>query len=314
MSALTLRGVVKTYRKNRALDGLSISVPEGAVCGLVGPNGAGKTTTYGVVGGFIQPDAGEVDILGSGPFDPATHSGRLTLLPQDCSLSPYMPVRELLIHLARLQGLSLHDARTDARRVLELVDLSDRAEQRIKELSHGMRRRVATAQAFLGDPALILLDEPTSGLDPSQVVRLRDVFRSQRGKRTLIISSHILSELEATCDHVILVEDGRCVRQGPMSEITGRGALLRVTVGSTPPVDAISDALPGLRIRLAPSTDPSGGELLIESGRGTSTGELNARVLPVLLEAGVVILEVHQGHSLEAALLAGHPAGVAAAP
>ena len=92
------------------------------------------------------------------------------------------------------------------------------------------------------------------------------------------------------------------------------GALLRVTVGSTPPVDAISDALPGLRIRLAPSTDPSGGELLIESGRGTSTGELNARVLPVLLEAGVVILEVHQGHSLEAALLAGHPAGVAAAP
>ena len=303
MSALTLSGVVKSYGTNRALDGLSISVPEGVVCGLVGPNGAGKTTTYGVVGGYIKPDAGEIDILTSGPFDPATHSGRMTLLPQDCTLSPYMPVRELLIHLARLQGLSKHDAQQDAHRVLELVDLTDRAEQRMKQLSHGMRRRVATAQAFLGDPALILLDEPTSGLDPSQVVRLRDLFRSQRGQRTLIISSHILSELEATCDHVILMENGRCIRQGPMSEITGQGALIRVHVGSPPPLETIAAALPDLRIRLSSVDAHGGGELVIQAGIESSTGALNARVLPVLLEAGVIILEVHQGNSLEAAFL-----------
>ena len=304
MSALTLSGVVKSYGDNRALDGLSISVPEGVVCGLIGPNGAGKTTTYGVVGGYIKPDAGTIDILQSGPFDPAVHSGRITLLPQDCTLSPYMPVRELLVHLARLQGLSRDDARQDAKRVLELVDLTDRAEQRIQQLSHGMRRRVATAQAFLGDPALILLDEPTSGLDPSQVIRLRDLFRSQRGQRTLIISSHILAELEATCDHVILMENGRCIRQGAMSEITSQGALIRVHVGSPPPLDLLTAAFPDLRIRLVSSDPQGGGELLVQADTETSTGALNARVLPVLLEAGVIILEVHQGNSLEAAFLA----------
>lgn len=300
MSALTLSGVVKSYGDKRALNELSLSVPEGVVCGLIGPNGAGKTTTFGVIGGYIQPDAGTVDILQSGPFDPAVHSGRMTLLPQDCTLSPYMSVREILVYLARLQGLSRDDARRDARRVLELVDLADRAEERVQQLSHGMRRRVATAQAFLGDPAIILLDEPTSGLDPDQVVRLRDLFRSQRRQRTLIISSHILSELEATCDHVIFMENGRCTHQGPIDEMTGRGVLIRVQVGSHPPLEQLATALPDLRIRLASFDPQGGGELLIQADSQTSTGALNARVLPVLLEAGVVILEVHQGNSLEA--------------
>ena len=298
MSALSLSGVVKAYGSNRALDELSIEVPEGVVCGLVGPNGAGKTTTYGVVGGFIKADAGEINILGAGSFSADRHSGRVTLLPQDCELSPFMPVRSLLIHLARLQGLSRADAQRDADRVLDLVALSDRADQRIRQLSHGMRRRVATAQAFLGDPALILLDEPTSGLDPSQVVRLRDLFRSQRGKRTLVISSHILAELEATCDHVILMERGQCIRQGPMSEVTGRGTLVRITVSGAVPMEALQTALPDLALQL------DGTELEIRAASGTSTGALNARVLPVLLQAGVTILEVHQGTSLEAAFLA----------
>ncbi len=298
MSALSLRGVVKSYGASRALDGLDIAVPQGAICGLVGPNGAGKTTTFGVVGGFIQPDAGEISVLGGGPFSTESHSGRVTLLPQDCELSPTMPVRELLIHFARLQCLSRHDARQDADRVLALVDLSDRAGHRIRQLSHGMRRRVATAQAFLGDPALILLDEPTSGLDPAQVVWLRELFRAQRGRRTLVISSHILAELEATCDHVILMEQGRCIRQGPMSAVTGRGTLVRVTTAGAVPLDALRAALPDLT--LSAESD----ELVIRAPTGISAGALNARVLPVLLGAGVVILEVHQGTSLEAAFLA----------
>ena len=136
-------------------------------------------------------------------------------------------------------------------------------------------------------------------LCPSQVVRLRDLFRSQRGQRTLIISSHILSELEATCDHMILMENGRCIRQGSMSEITGRGTLIRVHVGSPPPLDLLTAALPDLRIRLASFDPQEGGELLIQADTETSTGALNARVLPALLQAGVVILEVHQGNSLE---------------
>lgn len=298
MSALSLKGVVKSYGANRALDSLNIEVPQGAICGLVGPNGAGKTTTFGIVGGFIKPDAGEISVLDDGPFDTRAHNGRVTLLPQDCALSPYVPVRELLIYFAQLQGLSRHDARKEADRVLELVDLSDRASHRIRQLSHGMRRRVATAQTFLGDPALILLDEPTSGLDPAQVVRLRDLFRAQRGKRTLIISSHILAELEATCDHVVLMEKGRCIRQGPMSAVTGRSTLLRVNTAGPVPLAQISAALPGLSIEHASD------ELIIRAADTTDAGALNARVLPVLLAAQVTILEVHQGTSLEAAFLA----------
>ncbi|MEL6343587.1 MAG: ATP-binding cassette domain-containing protein [Myxococcota bacterium] len=296
--ALKLRGVVKRYGANLALDRLSIDVPEGAVCGLVGPNGAGKTTTFGIVGGYIRLDEGEVSILGDGPFDPVRHGGRVTLLPQDCELSPHMPVRELLIHLARLQGQTAAQARQDADRTLALVDLSDRAGQRIRQLSHGMRRRVAVAQAFLGDPALILLDEPTSGLDPSQVVRLRDLFRAQQGKRTLVISSHILSELEAACDHVILMESGRCVRQGAMSEVTARRALVRITVGGQVPMAALQAALPDAQITLR------GDELSILGHRDADAATINRLALPALFAAQVDVFEVRRGQSLEAAFLA----------
>ena len=301
--AILLRGVAKAYGKNRALDSLTLEIPRGVVCGLVGPNGAGKTTTYGVVGGYVRPDAGEVSILGAGPFDPLRHAGRVTLLPQDCELSPHMPVRELLVHLARLQGLSSRDARRDADRVLDLVDLTDRAGHRIRQLSHGMRRRVAVAQAFLGSPELILLDEPTSGLDPAQVVRLRDLFRAQKGQRTLVISSHILAELEATCDHVVLMERGRCIRQGPLSEITAQRALVRVSLAALPPTDAALDALraqlPDLEIRTAPAVQ----ELIFTARGELDAAGINRLALPALLGAGLDVLDVRRGQSLEAAFL-----------
>ena len=289
--------MVKTYGRTRALDDLTLTIPRGVVCGLVGPNGAGKTTMFGVVGGYIRPNSGEISVLGAGPFRPATHAGHVTLLPQDCELSPHMPVRQLPIHLARIQGLSRAEADRDADRVLDLVDLRDRAKNRIKQLSHGMRRRVSVAQAFLGEPQLILLDEPTAGLDPSQVVRLRDLFLAQRGKRTLIISSHILAELEAACDYVVLMESGRNVRSGRMSEVTERRALVRIRIAGDPPMEALAEALPEALLKV------QDGELVITAQSGQTPAEVNRSVLPVLLSAGVDVLEIQQGQSLEAAVL-----------
>ncbi len=299
MSALALRmvGVRKSYGRTQALDDLTMAVPRGSICGLVGPNGAGKTTTYGIVGGAVHPDAGEVDILGMGPFSARRHRGRLTLLPQDCALSPHMSVSSLLIHLARLQGMSRQQARADTARVLALVDLTDRAAQRIQQLSHGMRRRVAVAQAFLGDAELILLDEPTAGLDPAQVVRLRELFLSQRGKKTLIISSHILSELEATCDHVVMLEAGRCTRQGAMRDITARATLVRVQIQGSAPLAALQTALPAAQIR------QDDDQIVIVAPAGVSVAAVNAAVLPVLLAGGVPVLQIQRGTSLEDALL-----------
>ncbi|MCZ7680697.1 MAG: ATP-binding cassette domain-containing protein [Sandaracinaceae bacterium] len=135
--ALRLSRVHKRYGRTVALDGIDLDVPRGALLGLVGPNGAGKTTLFGVVGGMVRADAGAVDVLGEGPFDPERHAGRVTLVPQDCELNPHSSARQLLTFYARLQGAGKRQAERDADRVLELVRLSDRAGSRVRQLSHG---------------------------------------------------------------------------------------------------------------------------------------------------------------------------------
>ncbi len=295
MTALALRGVSKSYRRITALRELSFSVPRGVICGLVGPNGAGKTTTFGVIGGLIQPDAGEVDLLGEGPFRVERHGGRVNLLPQDCALNPHTPVRDLLAYFARLQGMSADRARYETERVLEAVALTDRSSDRIRQLSHGMRRRVAVAQAFLGSPELILLDEPTSGLDPHLVVRMRELFRSVSGRTTLVISSHALGELERVCDHVIFIEEGACVRSGPIDAVTARGAQVRYMLGAPPDPSLITD--------LGFAGRSTGNTLTLTAPDGWTVAQLNARVLPALLAAGASVLEVHRGGSLEQAYM-----------
>ena len=306
-AAMTLRGVRKRYGRTNALDGLELEVPRGSVCGLIGPNGAGKTTTFGIAGGFLSADEGTVDLLGEGPFDPQKHVGRITLLPQDCELNPHVPVRDLLAHFARLQGLSAADAARDAARVLAMVELADRGGSKIRTLSHGMRRRVAIAQAFLGEPELVLLDEPTNGLDPELVVKMRELFRAQRGKRTLVVSSHNLAELEAACDHVIFLEAGRCVKAGSLQEVTRVGAVVRIALAARVPLDAITSALPGARIDWeAPAT-------LVIAAEGHDVGSLNALALPALLGAGARVLEVRSGRSLEEAYLQARAAAAAQA-
>lgn len=292
--ALEIRDLTKQYGRVRAVDGLSLSVPSGVICGLIGPNGAGKTTTFGIVGGYIQPDGGEVSILGSGAFNPDRHAGRLTLLPQDCELNPYTTVVQLLVYYARLQGLDAATSQKEAHRVLELVALADRADFRIKQLSHGMRRRVAVAQALLGDPELVLLDEPVSGLDPELVVRMREIFATQRGERTLVISSHNLAELEAVCDYVVFLDHGRCTGQGTLEQVTQRGPLVRYTLEARVEID-----LDGLE------AEYDGNTLVVRGPAGSTAPDLNAQVLPALMSAGARVVEVRPGRSLEAAYMEG---------
>jgi ABC-type multidrug transport system ATPase subunit len=292
-AALKIRGLRKSYGRTVALDGLDVTVPKGVICGFVGPNGAGKTTTFGVVGGLIRPDAGEVDILGKGPLAPRQNPGLFTMLPQDCELSPHVSLRQLLMHYGRLQGLTLAEAEREVAARLDEVALTDRAEARIKTLSHGMRRRVAIAQALLGSPRLVLLDEPTSGLDPELVLRMRDVFASHRGKRTLVVSSHNLLELEALCDHVIFIHGGRCTRSGSMAEVTEQGLIMRYAVERSVDVAQLEQAQAGLEMAWEGST-------LIVRGSGSWTAPtINAAVVPFLLHLEAGLLEIRRGKSLE---------------
>lgn len=299
--ALELRGVRKRYGKTVALDGLDLRVERGTMLGLVGPNGAGKTTTFSIVSGAIRPDAGEVHVLGEGPFDPRRQAGALGILPQDCALNPHSSARQLLTFFARLQGLSRKDAAKDAERLLEALRLRERASSRVGQLSHGMKRRLAVAQAFVGDPALVLLDEPTGGLDPHLVVDMRALLLSEKRKRTLIVSSHILSDLEQTCDRVAFLEEGRCIREDAVDAMRVQSGRVRLRFAR-----ALDDAERSALRRVL-------GERLEELAEREAVYALRAEepldeVAPALLAeltaAGVPVLEVGVGASLEEAYLA----------
>ena len=225
--AVSSKGLVKTYGRRHALDGFTLDVPEGCVMGLVGPNGAGKTTWMMAVAGLVRTDAGTVGLFGSShPFTAAAHSGRLAILPQDSELPLESTPEGFLYGLARLQGLSADVAKASARKVLEAVNLADRAKASIRSLSHGMRKRLMAAQCFLGEPDLILLDEPMNGLDPEEAVRFRNLILSRREGCTVVISSHNLADLEKFCTHVTFVRDGKVVKTAALKDLTADGASL----------------------------------------------------------------------------------------
>lgn len=232
--ALELKGVVKRYGTKVALSGVDLKVPRGSIFGLVGANGAGKTTTFSILSGFLNHDAGSVDLLGEGPFEAANHRGRVTILPQDSALGRDMPVAEQLFYFAMLQGLSRREARESVNHILKVVDLESRARERVRMLSHGMMRRMGIAQCFLGNPELVLLDEPTNGLDPRQANQIREFIAAGRGHRTVVISSHNLNEIEHLCDHIALIDQGKVVRSGTIAEITGRRGEVRIELSEGP--------------------------------------------------------------------------------
>jgi len=296
MDGLVFEGVTKRYgrRGMLALDGFSCRFPAGKLCGLVGPNGAGKTTAFSIVGGYLRPNQGSVQILGESGFDPWKLKGRLGILPQDADLGLRHTPVELLTHLGRLQGLSAADSHKEAARVLDAVGLTQRRRKRIGTLSHGMRRRVAVASALIGEPELILLDEPTAGLDPMQARDLRQTLLRRAAGQTIVVSSHNLDELERICDWVVMMDRGMCIRQGPVEEITGQRQLVVWTLGpGQPPLDELSQRLPDHEF------SHEAGELV---QRAPTDGDLDAAsvvVAAVLSSSHIAIREVQRGRSLE---------------
>jgi ABC-type multidrug transport system ATPase subunit len=251
----------------------------------------------GLLAGLLQKQQGEVDILGQGPFSAKVHAGKVSLMPQDCSPSSHLPIRDVLQYYARLQGVAATRVGSEVKRCLDQVELSTRADSRYGQLSHGMRRRFGIAQALLGEPELVMLDEPTSGLDPELVVRVRELLAAQRGKLTLLVSSHILSELEALCDYVVFIDHGRCVRQGSMKEVTNASSTVRYTLSTTPDLDQLGLALLGCTLEWAEPV------LSVAAPRSQSVEQTNSLCLRALLDGGAGIVEVEVGESLEATYL-----------
>jgi len=301
--AIATRGLVKRYGRHRALDGFTLAVPSGSITGLVGRNGAGKTTWMMTVAGFVLPDAGEVNVLGSGPFDARRHGGRFSILPQDSELPNEGRVRGLLVHYGRLQGLSAQAAAESADRLVEILNLKDKAHAPVRALSHGMRKRVMVAQAFLGAPEVVMLDEPLSGLDPEEAERLRTFLLSLRGKTTLVVSSHQLDDIEKLCSHVAFVADGKVERMETLRALTSDAGRVVYSL-KNPPGDlaALESACPGVKLSVGQSTNQTMSAMVVaEFGEGLSVEAVNAALLPRLVGFGVV--SVTPGRSLEEAYL-----------
>jgi len=299
--ALVLEGVVKRYgllRRTQALNELSFEVPQGSICGLIGPNGAGKTTAFAAVCGLLDYEDGTIDILGEGDFDPERFKGRIGLLPQDAELGVSHTPQELLVHLGLLQGYGFGAARQEAQRVLEDLNLGDRAHHRIGTLSHGMRRRLAAATALLGEPELVLLDEPMSGLDPAQVASLRELLASHRGRRTLLISSHNLAELEMVCDRVVMMDAGHCTHQGTVAEVTGRALMMEWRLGpGALELQALRATLNEHDLQL------DDGVLTVVCPPDDDLDATSVVVARQLSEAGIAVREMRRGLSLERSYL-----------
>ena len=305
-TAIVTRDLVKRRGRHRALDGFTLVVPRGSVMGLVGANGAGKTSWMMTVAGFLRPDSGEIDILGSGPFDACLHGGRLAILPQDSELPLEASPKAALFRFGRLQGLSPDAARRSADAALAAVNLGDRAATAVRTLSHGMRKRVMVAQCFVGEPEVVLLDEPLNGLDPVEAARLRSFILAHRGKRTLVVSSHNLDDIERLCTHVAFVEKGRIVRVDTLASIKHEAERVAYTLAGAPSgMDSLAAVAPGVEFEWRERE-----RMLIctfDSGVG-GVAEVNRRLLPALLEQ-TAVMAVMPGLSLEEAFLSAAKAG-----
>lgn len=217
---IEVRDLVKRYGTHVAVDHLSFKVEKGQVYGFLGPNGAGKTTTMNIMTGYIGASEGEVIINGHNILEEPEKAKRsIGYLPEQPPLYTDMTPREYLIFAAELKGLGRGEIGDAVHKAIDLTKIGDVKDRLIKNLSKGYRQRVGLAQAILGLPEILILDEPTVGLDPKQILEIRELIRSLAGEHTIILSSHILSEVSEVCDHVLIIHHGKLIASGAPEEL-----------------------------------------------------------------------------------------------
>jgi ABC-2 type transport system ATP-binding protein len=263
-SAIRLSGVTKAFAGHIAVQDLELDVPAGSIFGLLGPNGAGKTTTLRMVMNVLAPDQGTVEILGR-PADIAARD-RIGYMPEERGLYPRMVVEEQLVYFAQLKGMGRAEAQRRLGPWLERLGLSEWRQRKLNELSKGMQQKAQFIATVLHDPDILILDEPMSGLDPVGMNVMRDVLLDQRklGK-TLVLSSHQMETVERLCDAIALINRGRKLLDGPVSEVKRRYGANTVALAfegdgsflaGLPGVKAVSDSGRYVEIRLLEGADP----------------------------------------------------------
>jgi ABC-2 type transport system ATP-binding protein len=277
---VAVRDLSKRYGSVLAVDHLDFEVQAGQVCGLLGPNGAGKTTALRMLVGLVHPTGGETRLFGQKVRPGARELARVGTMIEHASFVPHLNGIDNLRLYWEAGGDRIADA--DMERALAVAGLGDAIKRRVKTYSQGMRQRLGIARALLGNPELLVFDEPTNGLDPQEMRAVRDLIRRVADEgHTVLLSSHILSEIEQVCSHAVVMDRGKLVATGTVAELVASGASAYVEVDdpprartvltALPGVESVIDESPGLVIRLAGATRPELVAALVTAGIGVQT-------------------------------------------
>ena len=293
---IRVEGLIKEYGSRRAIDGISFDAQKGEILGFLGPNGAGKTTTMRILTGYMPPTAGVAEIAG---FDVVEQSlevrKRVGYMPETVPLYPEMTVFDYLKFMADLRRVPDAGDRVDE--ILEILNLGDRAESTIGNLSKGMRQRVGLAQALVHNPDVLILDEPTIGLDPVQIIEVRNLIRELGQQHTILLSTHILSEAQQVCNRVLIINKGTIVAEDTpemlQSRLTGAQRVNLQVSGDADGIEGVIQEVPGV----AGVIVRGDGRLEFETMPGTDPRPQVARAI---VESGYELLEMRAlGMSLE---------------
>jgi ABC-2 type transport system ATP-binding protein len=295
---IEIHDLQKWYGPRKAVGPLSFSIESGEIVGLLGLNGAGKTTTLRILACDLLPSSGSVRVDGLDVVDdPDAVRARIGYLPDVPPLYPDMTVREYLLFAARLRGMSRADAERRLPDVLDATQLGGVADDAVSSLSHGFKQRVGIAQAIVHRPRLLVLDEPISGLDPVQIVEMRELLKGLRGDHTILLSSHILSEISETCDRIFVIRDGVIAASGTEAELTAKLASFRVEVTARLPgaLDAarareVVAAVDGVgAVTTEPAAEPGATSFHVEAAR-----DVREAIAAALVKEGAGLLELRR--------------------
>ncbi len=292
---IQVENLTKFFGQRKAVDGLTFEVREGEILGLLGPNGAGKTTTMRILTGFLSPSEGHVRIDGIDVSkEPRKVRSLLGYLPEEVPLYRDMTAEGFLCFVAQLKGIPKTVRHAAIEKVTELCKIQEVRNRLIGKLSKGYRQRVGLAQALLGSPKVLILDEPTNGLDPKQINEIRELIKSLKGKQTILLSTHILPEVSAVSDRVLIINEGKLVAQGTPEELgerlrTGQEILITVR-GDVKIVKPAIHRIPG--VISVERVEAHGPQVEVYKVFCDKTQDMRGFVARILVDSGFELLEL----------------------
>ena len=288
---IQIQGLSKSYGMQRAVDDISFEVRQGEILGFLGPNGAGKTTTMKMITHYLEMDAGQI-LIGGKSIENGSLRRHIGYLPENNPLYEEMPVMDYLAFCAALHGVDKSQIQDRIRKMIKVCGLDVEKHKKIAELSKGYRQRVGLAQAMIHDPEVLILDEPTTGLDPNQIVEIRELIRQLGKQKTVILSTHILPEVEATCDRILIINRGKIVADGSAEDLRRQASgrqISKIRIENVP-IQEVFDTLSSLpSVGSVDIIDGEMGRYEVESNVGQTS---NAAIFHTCVQKGWTLTEL----------------------